>query len=309
MTVDRDNRIDTLLFRIRSFSITFCSPFVNFIKNRCDTSNLDRTVSTTASKSSSSSTVLVEKMRSIVLTTLSIFLGLFFVFIGSLKVTHAINREMHREIRRNFIQYAKVIPFSQQFAWLKLTPRAYRLAIGWNEIVSGSMLVLLPNWLFVKNLANIALFASNALFFYTHVKLGDKFERIAPSIVFGLMLLCRLIVYLQVQAREDSEKRRIVRELRKKRLAEVNQSMPEVQHQSSSEPDEDHEAEEDDDDEDPLDQLDDDQFERLLKLRRKKLKAKLMRKRLNKIEPDLLTTRDAGTEPITVDDPETKKNE
>ena len=46
-------------------------------------------------------------MKSIVLITLSLFLGTFFIFIGSLKVTQLMHREMHREIRRNFIQYAK----------------------------------------------------------------------------------------------------------------------------------------------------------------------------------------------------------
>jgi hypothetical protein len=243
-------------------------------------------------------------MRSIVLTTLSVFLGLFFVFIGSLKVTQSVNRDMHREIRRNFIQYAKVIPFNDQFAWLKLTPRSYRLIIGWNEIGSGALLVLLPNWLFVKNLANILLLASNALFFYTHIKLGDKFERIAPSIVFGLMLLCRLIVYLQIQAREEAEKRRAVREERKKRLTELNQSVPQVC-QSSSEPDDDDEP--DDEDDDPLDQLNDDQFERLLKLRRKKLKARLLRKRLTSNVDKVNESPDVDVEPVQSE--QLKKNE
>ena len=35
---------------------------------------------------------------SIVLTSLSVFLGLFFVFVGCMKLTPNINREMHREI-------------------------------------------------------------------------------------------------------------------------------------------------------------------------------------------------------------------
>ena len=254
-------------------------------------------------------------MRSIVLTTLSIFLGLFFVFIGTLKVSQGLHREMHREIRRNFIQYAKVIPFTDHFVWLKLTPKAFRVIIGWNEIVSGILLVILPNWLFIKNLANLSLLASNALFFYIHVKLGDKFERIAPSIVFGLMLACRLIVYLQIRAREIGEYRRDVREQRKLRLAELNQKALEAK-LSSSEPDE--EDEEDEDEEDPLDQLDDDQFERLLKLRRRKLKAKMMRKRITVSNASgssktvespaiLAETKEVGTEPLDAE--ELKKNE
>lgn len=41
--------------------------------------------------------------------------------------------------------------------------------------------------------------------FYTHYSLGDSFERIAPSLVFGLLLICRMVIYYQVCARERKE--------------------------------------------------------------------------------------------------------
>ncbi|CAN7988120.1 unnamed protein product [Ixodes hexagonus] len=82
-------------------------------------------------------------MKSVVLTTLSVFLGLFFIFVGSMKVTPNINRDMHREIRRNFIQYAKVFPGSRLLN-LTVDPKLYRLAVGWYEVVCGTILVLVP---------------------------------------------------------------------------------------------------------------------------------------------------------------------
>ena len=41
--------------------------------------------------------------------------------------------------------------------------------------------------------------------FYTHYALGDTFERMAPSLVFGLLLVCRLVIWFQVKAREKRD--------------------------------------------------------------------------------------------------------
>ncbi|CAG2113264.1 unnamed protein product [Medioppia subpectinata] len=138
-------------------------------------------------------------MGSIVLTTLSVFLGMFFVFMGSIKLNQQINREMHREIRRQFVQYAKVIPMATALG-LKVSPKYYRLTIGWLELIAGISLAFIPGR--VKLVSNVILLGVTFGGIYTHVMIGDKFERIAPSIVFTLMLCCRLIVSYQVSRRE-----------------------------------------------------------------------------------------------------------
>lgn len=145
-------------------------------------------------------------MKSIVLTVLSVFLGLFFVFVGVLKVSPAVNREMHREIRKNFVQFAKAFPFAS-LAGVKVSPKYYRTAVGWIEIVTGLILALIPGCM--KQVANIVLLLVTLLALYTHLMVETKFERIAPSIVFTLMLVCRLVVYYQI-------KRRTIREAQKK---------------------------------------------------------------------------------------------
>lgn len=198
-------------------------------------------------------------MKSIVLLTLSLFLGTFFIFIGSLKVTQLIHREMHREIRRNFIQYARVFPLSEKTIGFKLTPKLYRLAIGYLEIVCGSLLVLLPNAWRLKNVSTGVLIASNLLSLYSHYKLNDKFERLAPSIVFALMLACRLVVYLQVKRRIENEGKQKVREERRKLIESGEVDLDQL---SAS------------DDEETLDDLSDEELERLIKLSRKIKKRK-----------------------------------
>ena len=38
--------------------------------------------------------------------------------------------------------------------------------------------------------------------FFTHYLLNDKFERMAPVVVFTLLLICRLVIAYQVEKRE-----------------------------------------------------------------------------------------------------------
>ena len=41
--------------------------------------------------------------------------------------------------------------------------------------------------------------------FYTHYALGDSFERMAPALIFGLLLFCRLIILMQVIKKEKKD--------------------------------------------------------------------------------------------------------
>lgn len=153
-------------------------------------------------------------MGSIVLTTLSVFLGLFFVFVGTIKVTPQVSRELHREIRRDFVQYAKHFAFADS-GW-KVSPKSYRLAIGYLEIATGLMLAVGPGLL--KQFANVGLLLLTLNDFYTHAAMADKFERTAPSIVFSLMLSCRLIIYWQLKRKDQKDKDKAAKVMDDKKL-------------------------------------------------------------------------------------------
>jgi uncharacterized membrane protein YphA (DoxX/SURF4 family) len=139
---------------------------------------------------------------SIVLTSLSVFLGLYFVFVGLLKVTPLINSEMNRETRRLFVRFAKVVPFASLLG-IKVSPMHYRLFVGSLEILSGIILTVIPGRL--KQVANVILILLTTLAIHSHYMIDDKFERIAPSIVFFFMLSCRLVVQWQL-SRMDKKK-------------------------------------------------------------------------------------------------------
>jgi hypothetical protein len=40
---------------------------------------------------------------------------------------------------------------------------------------------------------------------YTHIALNDAFDRVAPSLIFSLLIICRLIILYQVNCKEKRE--------------------------------------------------------------------------------------------------------
>lgn len=132
--------------------------------------------------------------------TLSVFLGLNFIFVGVLKVTPSVHRDFHRDQRRDFVAFAKVFPLTSQLA-LKVPPKEYRLIVGYTELVCGTILALIPNDR-LKCTSNIILLLVKLLLIHAHYAVSDKYERIAPSLVFALMLMCRLVIQYQVYRRQ-----------------------------------------------------------------------------------------------------------
>lgn len=127
------------------------------------------------------------------------FLGLFFIFVGLTKVTPRINQELHRELKREFVKYAKVIPFSKAYN-IKLHSKHLRQFVGGVEISCGVALAFLPLRR-MKQTANLLLLILMLYSLYTHYAVGDRFERLAPSLVFLFLLACRLVVDYQIQLR------------------------------------------------------------------------------------------------------------
>ncbi|KAH9511750.1 DoxX-like [Dermatophagoides farinae] len=142
------------------------------------------------------------RSRSIVLTALSIFLGSFFILMGILKLSPAISPEIHRELRRNFIHFAKLIPIMNTYFGWKIPARLYRIGWGTTELLAGFILIFLP-FRRLKIIANIILLLLTLFSIHNHYSAEHRFDRIAPCIVFTLMLSCRLVVEYQVQRRTN----------------------------------------------------------------------------------------------------------
>ena len=57
----------------------------------------------------------------------------------------------------------------------------------------GIVLLIVPNRK-IKKAANIILLLAKLLNLYSHFAIDDQFERMAPTLVFFFMLVCRMVV-------------------------------------------------------------------------------------------------------------------
>ncbi|CAH1709500.1 unnamed protein product [Macrosiphum euphorbiae] len=142
-------------------------------------------------------------MGSIVLKSLSVLLGIFFLFVGTLKMSPVISKELHKDLRKDYVKYAKVFPLSKMIDF-KVPAKWYRRAVGGTEVLSGVCLAFVP-YRNVKQGANITLLMSHLLAVYTHYAAKDKFERMAPALVFLFMLAGRLVIDYQLRRKELAE--------------------------------------------------------------------------------------------------------
>ncbi|XP_056630194.1 novel acetylcholine receptor chaperone [Diorhabda carinulata] len=144
------------------------------------------------------------KMGSIVLKSLSILLGLFFIFVGFIKISSALSKELHKDLRKEYVKYAKVFPFSEMLDF-KIPSKWYRRTVGGLEILCGSAMAFWPNHK-IKNLSNIILLMLTLMAVYSHYMVADKLERTAPALVFLFMLSGRLVVFFQLHKREQDQR-------------------------------------------------------------------------------------------------------
>ncbi|XP_073951224.1 novel acetylcholine receptor chaperone isoform X2 [Choristoneura fumiferana] len=106
--------------------------------------------------------------------------------------------------RKEYVRYAKVFPLTETLDF-KLPSKWYRRTVGALEILFGLTLALVPGHK-IKNAANIGLVALMVLAAYSHVMVGDPFDRCAPALVFFFMLCGRLVVWYQISRREELER-------------------------------------------------------------------------------------------------------
>ena len=77
-------------------------------------------------------------MAALVIRSLNILLGIFFTFLGTLKITPSISRDLHKDLRSEYAKFAKVLP-GAKLAGVKVPSKWYRRGVGTVEIVCGEL--------------------------------------------------------------------------------------------------------------------------------------------------------------------------
>lgn len=119
-----------------------------------------------------------------------------------MKVTSAISKDLHKDLRKEYVKYAKVFPLAELMD-IKIPPKWYRRFVGSVEIICGLALALVPSNK-VKQGANVILLFLMLMAVYSHYMVNDKFERIAPALVFFFMLTGRLVIDYQLKRKLEA---------------------------------------------------------------------------------------------------------
>ena len=80
--------------------------------------------------------VKIFNMAALVIRSLNILLGIFFTFLGILKITPNISKDLHKDLRSEYAKFARVFP-GAKLAGVKLPSKWYRRSVGVIEIVCG----------------------------------------------------------------------------------------------------------------------------------------------------------------------------
>ncbi|CAF0760341.1 unnamed protein product [Didymodactylos carnosus] len=133
-------------------------------------------------------------MASLGLHLLTIVLGVFFIFLGHLKVTPQFFPEYHNYIKNEFGKYNKEFPFYRQTNFRPYA-KNYRLGVGITEMICGALLILGGG--FLKTLSNIILLALTVVATLTFQKLHYSIEYTAPILLTTFLLVARMLMALK----------------------------------------------------------------------------------------------------------------
>lgn len=141
--------------------------------------------------------------RTVTIVALSFALGLFFVFMGTIKLTPRLSKDAYNEMKRAYKSYAKALPGLKKIG---VSSVLLRKIIGTLEVSCGVVLTLVPGK--PKDVANFLLLLVMLAVLFFHQLVGDPLKRYAHALVFGILLTCRLLIARQSDERPEREESR-----------------------------------------------------------------------------------------------------
>ncbi|KPP66804.1 transmembrane protein 35-like, partial [Scleropages formosus] len=141
--------------------------------------------------------------RTLTVVALSFALGLFFVFMGTIKLTPRLSKDAYSEMKRAYKSYAKALPGLKKVG---ISSVLLRKVIGTMEVGCGIVMTLVPGK--PKDVANFLLLLVMLVVLFFHQLVGDPLKRYAHALVFGILLTCRLLVARQNEEQLDREESR-----------------------------------------------------------------------------------------------------
>ncbi|CAH8591397.1 unnamed protein product [Schistosoma turkestanicum] len=140
-------------------------------------------------------------MSSTALTAISVAIGVFFIFFGTLKLGPLFSDELYRSVRKNFIRMFKTFPFSSLTGW-NPDPHVIRRVYGTTEVVGGIVLAACSG--IAQDISNVILLIFMLFHLFSIWRVADGLKEASNIIVLCLMLTCRFIIRIQlIQKNEE----------------------------------------------------------------------------------------------------------
>jgi len=129
--------------------------------------------------------------------SLGLFLGILHIFLGLISLSPLISHDYHREMKINYNAFAKSLTFIAQFVDKTNLAQCLRYLISISQVLFGLCLLDTGYLHPVGKIGNYALVFVDHFFLFLQLSVGSSYERIAPTIVFALLLITRLIIIEQ----------------------------------------------------------------------------------------------------------------
>lgn len=150
----------------------------------------------------------------IAIYSLGLLVGSLSVFLGAVALTPMISADYHREVKINYSAYAKSL-----LSVVEITDRAnmafyLRILMSTAQTIFGACLMENGHFIQVDKHGNYGLLVLNAITLCLQLSVGAAYERIAPTIVFAILLITRMVIVEQstrkVKGRQSSRPMRKV---------------------------------------------------------------------------------------------------
>lgn len=137
------------------------------------------------------------RATTITIYSLGIFLGLLHVFFGVMALTPMFSQDYHREMKINYNAYARGLSFLHSFIGQATLAYYMRLVVAALQTIFGAMLMENNHFGLSGKNGNYGLIALNTFLLFNQLLVGVSYERIAPTLVFSVLLIGRLIIIEQ----------------------------------------------------------------------------------------------------------------
>lgn len=137
------------------------------------------------------------RATTIAIYSLGFLLGSLHIFLGAVALTPMINHDYHREIKINYSAFAKTLLSIYDFSDRASVAFYLRILLSSAQAFFGALLVENGHFVNFDKYGNYGLLVVDAIFLCLQLSVGTSYERLAPTIVFAILLISRLVIVEQ----------------------------------------------------------------------------------------------------------------